>query len=85
MAEKNELVVMTENKNKVIQNMMKQEEVIIKAHYASGKTIVPASFEGKNVNVYYGDNKVIDDVSLQIDEKSVTAFIGPSGCGKSTF
>lgn len=37
------------------------------------------------VNVFYGDNKVIDDVSISIDEKSVTAFIGPSGCGKSTF
>jgi len=38
-----------------------------------------------NVNVFYGDNKVIKDVSIEIQEKSVTAFIGPSGCGKSTF
>lgn len=45
----------------------------------------PSKLEGKNVDVYYGDKKVIDDVSLQIEEKSVTAFIGPSGCGKSTF
>lgn len=36
-------------------------------------------------NVFYGTNKVIDDVSISIEDKSVTAFIGPSGCGKSTF
>lgn len=37
------------------------------------------------VNVYYGDNHVIKDVSLKIERNTVTAFIGPSGCGKSTF
>lgn len=41
--------------------------------------------EAKNVNVYYGDNHVLKDVSLTIKENTVTAFIGPSGCGKSTF
>ena len=41
--------------------------------------------ESKNANVFYGDHHVIKDVSLQIREKTVTAFIGPSGCGKSTF
>ena len=38
----------------------------------------------ENVNVHYGDNHAIIDVSMQIKEKNVTAFIGPSGCGKST-
>ena len=41
--------------------------------------------EAKNVNVYYGPNKVITDISISIKPNSVTAFIGPSGCGKSTF
>ncbi len=41
--------------------------------------------EAKNLNVYYGDNHVLKDISLSIKENSVTAFIGPSGCGKSTF
>lgn len=41
--------------------------------------------EAKNVDVYYGDNHVLKDVSLGIKENTVTAFIGPSGCGKSTF
>src|SRR5688572_27895316 len=41
--------------------------------------------EAKNVNVYYGDNHVLKDITLSIKENTITAFIGPSGCGKSTF
>ncbi len=39
----------------------------------------------ENVNVYYGDNHAIKNVSLEIGKKEVIALIGPSGCGKSTF
>ena len=39
----------------------------------------------KDLNVYYGDFLAVEDVSINIEAKSVTAFIGPSGCGKSTF
>jgi phosphate transport system ATP-binding protein len=39
----------------------------------------------KRVSVYYGAKRAIDDVSLDFDERYVTALIGPSGCGKSTF
>ncbi len=39
----------------------------------------------KNVDVYYGDNHAIDDVSLTIKNNEVLSIIGPSGCGKSTF
>lgn len=38
-----------------------------------------------DVNVYYGRKHAIKNVSVEIAEKEVTAFIGPSGCGKSTF
>lgn len=38
-----------------------------------------------NVNVWYGDNHALQDVSMVIEPKQVTALIGPSGCGKSTF
>ena len=43
------------------------------------------SIEVNDLNVYYGDFLAVEGVSLQIDPRSVTAFIGPSGCGKSTF
>lgn len=39
----------------------------------------------KNLEVYYGKNKAVDNVSLDVHDGQVTAIIGPSGCGKSTF
>jgi phosphate transport system ATP-binding protein len=39
----------------------------------------------ENVNVYYGDNHAIRDVTLEIGKSEVIALIGPSGCGKSTY
>ena len=44
-----------------------------------------AKITAKNVDVFYGDNHAIKDVTVDIGDKAVTAFIGPSGCGKSTF
>ena len=38
----------------------------------------------KNLNLYYGENHALKDVSLDLYERKITAFIGPSGCGKST-
>ncbi|MGO2140974.1 MAG: phosphate ABC transporter ATP-binding protein PstB [Leucobacter sp.] len=41
--------------------------------------------EVRDLNVYYSKFLAVEDVSLTIEPRSVTAFIGPSGCGKSTF
>ena len=43
------------------------------------------SISVKNANLWYGDFQALKDISVEIPEKQVTAFIGPSGCGKSTF
>ena len=43
------------------------------------------SIDVSNLDIYYGDFKAVEDVSMTIRARSVTAFIGPSGCGKSTF
>ncbi len=43
------------------------------------------SIEALGVNAWYGSTRAIDDVTLTVDAKRVTALIGPSGCGKSTF
>ena len=39
----------------------------------------------RDVNIYYGDKHAIKNVTIDIGEQEVIAFIGPSGCGKSTF
>ncbi len=44
-----------------------------------------AVFEARDLAVYYGDQRAIDGVNLDIYQRLITAIIGPSGCGKSTF
>lgn len=39
----------------------------------------------KNLNLHYGEFHALKNVSIEIPEKKIVAFIGPSGCGKSTF
>jgi phosphate transport system ATP-binding protein len=41
--------------------------------------------QARDVSVFYGEKRAIDNVSIDIQGAYVTAFIGPSGCGKSTF
>ena len=45
----------------------------------------PTLLEIRDFNCFYGSFKACSDISMDIPEKQVTAFIGPSGCGKSTF
>ncbi|WP_048144635.1 phosphate ABC transporter ATP-binding protein PstB [Methanothrix harundinacea] len=41
--------------------------------------------ESRKLNLWYGDNHALKDISMGIPENQITALIGPSGCGKSTF
>lgn len=47
----------------------------------NGNTIVKA----ENLDLYYGENKALKGINIEIPEHQITALIGPSGCGKSTF
>ncbi len=42
-------------------------------------------FKVENLNLYYGKNQALKNISIDIPVRSITAIIGPSGCGKSTF
>lgn len=53
--------------------------------YRVGAVTWPAKISVRNLNFYYGRVQALFDISLEIPERIVTAFIGPSGCGKSTF
>jgi phosphate transport system ATP-binding protein len=56
-------------------------EVKVRAHAASA---AETGIVVKDVNLSYGENHVLHDITMDIDDRRVTAFIGPSGCGKST-
>ncbi|MEN3747674.1 phosphate ABC transporter ATP-binding protein PstB [Sphingomonas sp. HF-S3] len=53
--------------------------------FAKPAPVAGPKMSAHGVNVFYGSNQAIRDVSIDIDMDKVTAFIGPSGCGKSTF
>jgi phosphate transport system ATP-binding protein len=45
----------------------------------------PLTFQVKDLSIWYGEKRAIDNVTLDVASNAVTAIIGPSGCGKSTF
>jgi len=49
------------------------------------QTTAPTVVSSEGLDVYYGNDQALRDVSIEIPENRVTAMIGPSGCGKSTF
>lgn len=51
----------------------------------SGAAIGGAKIDCRSISVHYHDKPAIQDISIKIQDKAVTALIGPSGCGKSTF
>jgi phosphate transport system ATP-binding protein len=56
----------------------------VKARDAAASEIRDADIVIRNVNLSYGDNQVLHDISMDMEDRRVTALIGPSGCGKST-
>lgn len=50
----------------------------------TAKTTAKTMIRIKDLSAWYGDFQALHDISIDIDENQVTAFIGPSGCGKST-
>ena len=51
---------------------------------AEGEITMARRIDVRNLDVYYGGFHAVEDVSMTVEPRTVTAFIGPSGCGKST-
>jgi phosphate transport system ATP-binding protein len=62
-----------------------QEEVISREVDEDVTSEEPLAFQVEGLSILYGEKRAIDDVTLAIPSKKITAIIGPSGCGKSTF
>jgi phosphate transport system ATP-binding protein len=56
----------------------------VKAQSAADREVRGPDIIIKNCNLSYGDNHVLHDISMDIEDRRATALIGPSGCGKST-
>jgi phosphate transport system ATP-binding protein len=52
---------------------------------SNSDTALASTFQVKNMSIWYGEKRAIQDVTMDIAANAVTAIIGPSGCGKSTF
>ncbi len=52
---------------------------------AAREAVASTKISVRKLNFYYGSHQALFDISLDIQERVVTAFIGPSGCGKLTF
>ena len=65
--------------------MAVQKNIVEDASTAPATRAKAAKIVARDVNVYYGEKHALKDVSVDIPERGVMAFIGPSGCGKSTF
>ncbi|SEL52777.1 phosphate ABC transporter ATP-binding protein PstB [Haloferax larsenii] len=69
------------------------DEMLVETDVSDGLSTAESSvtddaetvIESEDINVWYGDDHALTDISMEIPENSVTAMIGPSGCGKSTF
>ena len=69
------------------------EEMLVETDVSDGLSAAESSvtddadivIESEDVNVWYGEEQALHDITMEIPENSVTAMIGPSGCGKSTF
>jgi len=73
-------VIMTTPEQSVTERIERPAQPPVSAEPAPKLT-----FEAKNVSIWYGEKRAIENVSLNIASNAVTAIIGPSGCGKSTF
>src|SRR5262245_31507693 len=56
----------------------------VRAPDSNGRAPAKVEIVCREVNLSYGDNHVLHDITMDIEGRRVTAFIGPSGCGKST-
>ena len=69
--------------------MLLDARVVAPSEQAAGPptplTPPAAKIDVKGMNFYYGANRALEDINLNVFPNQVTAFIGPSGCGKSTF
>ena len=67
-----------------VENTAPAGQLGVRGSAAAQPMFVDPCIEVSSLSLYYGEKQALKNISLEIPEKQVTAFIGPSGCGKST-
>jgi phosphate transport system ATP-binding protein len=67
------------------QSHMTMPDIAMPTHAEPQPGATAAKLSATDLNFFYGKFQALHNVSMQVYDKRVTAFIGPSGCGKSTF
>ena len=67
-----------------VENTAPAGQLGVRRSAAAQPMFVDPCIEVSSLSLYYGEKQALKNISLEIPEKQVTAFIGPSGCGKST-
>ena len=75
---------MEDSEQKVVTNLPRSEVAAAQPAQPGASEAGTEVFGAKKVSCYYGSFRAVTDVSLQVYEHEITAFIGPSGCGKTT-
>ncbi|MBV0903711.1 phosphate ABC transporter ATP-binding protein PstB [Haloarcula salina] len=75
----------TDGESPGIQTTAGESEERVREEWTQYQFDGAAKLSVEDLNVWYGDDHALKDVSMEIPENSVTALIGPSGCGKSTY
>src|SRR5690242_8458916 len=74
----------------MVTSLLEKETLLLKEKTGESLPLtVPVQMENilkvNNLEIYYGDKRAVNGISMDIEKNAVTALIGPSGCGKSTF
>jgi phosphate transport system ATP-binding protein len=70
--------------HKYFGEIFNKEEILVRQG-GDDKVLMQSKISISDLNFYYGKVQALHDITLEIPEREVVAFIGPSGCGKSTF
>lgn len=79
------MMFMTSNTPDTVELMTKEKEPKKKKGPSAPVDAEDFKLVTENLDVYYGDFKALNDITMKIRPYTVTALIGPSGCGKSTY
>lgn len=76
---------LSRSEGRILSNRYRTVQLSESKTVKDGVRMVKDKIEVRNLNLWFADRHILQDLSLSIKSNSVTAIMGPSGCGKTTF